>query len=71
MDFITQLPLSNGKTAIWVVVNRLSKSAHFIALSPKYTTVTLATLFLHMIYRLHGLPKSIISDRDPLFLSRF
>nr|GEX11706.1 probable prolyl 4-hydroxylase 10 [Tanacetum cinerariifolium] len=41
MDFITQLPSSNGKTTIWMIVNRLTKAAHFIALSPNYTAVTL------------------------------
>ncbi|GJU97129.1 ty3-gypsy retrotransposon protein [Tanacetum coccineum] len=71
MDFITSLPPSNGKTAIWVIVDRLSKFAHFIALPPHYTAASLATIFLHDIYRLHGLPKSILSDRDPIFLSRF
>nr|GEV15399.1 Ty3/gypsy retrotransposon protein [Tanacetum cinerariifolium] len=46
-------------------------SAHFIALSPNYTAVTLATTFLQNVYCLHGLPKSIVSDRDPLSLSHF
>ncbi|GJS67859.1 ty3-gypsy retrotransposon protein [Tanacetum coccineum] len=71
MDFITQLPPSKGKVCIWVIVDRLSKYAHFIPLSPNYTAVTLASHFMHEIYRLHGLPKTIVSDRDPLFLSRF
>lgn len=69
MDFITHLPPSNGKTAIWVIVDRLSKFAHFIPLSNNFTATTLAAVFLKDIYRLHGLPKSITSDRDPLFLS--
>ncbi|GKC91091.1 ty3-gypsy retrotransposon protein [Tanacetum coccineum] len=71
MDFITNLPNSNGKSAIWVIVDRLTKFAHFLALPPHYTAASLATLFLNHIYRLHGLPKSILSDRDPIFLSRF
>ena len=71
MDFITQLPPSHGKTPIWIIVDRHFKSAHFIALSPNYTSITLPTTFLTTIYRLHGLPKSIVSDRDPPFLSRF
>ena len=71
MDFITQLPLSKGKVCIWVIVDRLSKYAHFLPLSPNYTAITLASIFMHEIYRLHGLPKTIVSDRDPLFLSRF
>ncbi|GJU38314.1 ty3-gypsy retrotransposon protein [Tanacetum coccineum] len=69
MDFITHLPPSNGKTTIWVIVDRLSKFAHFIALPTHYTANSLATIFLKDIYRLHGLPNSITSDRDPLFLS--
>ncbi|GJZ33313.1 ty3-gypsy retrotransposon protein [Tanacetum coccineum] len=71
MDFITNLPLSNGKLAIWVIVDRLTKFAHFLALSPNYTATTLATLYLQQVYRLHGIPKTIVSDRDPIFLSRF
>ncbi|GKC42238.1 ty3-gypsy retrotransposon protein [Tanacetum coccineum] len=71
MDFITQLPPSKGKVCIWVIVDRLSKYAHFLPLSPNYTAITLASIFMHEIYRLHGLPKTIVSDRDPLFLSRF
>ncbi|GJU45175.1 ty3-gypsy retrotransposon protein [Tanacetum coccineum] len=71
MDFITNLPPSKGKVCIWVIVDRLSKYAHFIPLSPNYTALTLASIFMHEIYRLHGLPKTIVSDRDPLFLSRF
>ncbi|GKB94317.1 reverse transcriptase [Tanacetum coccineum] len=71
MDFITNLPSSNGKTTIWVIVDRLTKFAHFLALPPHSTAASLANLFLHQIYRLHGLPKSILSDRDPIFLSRF
>ncbi|KAL4582832.1 hypothetical protein LXL04_007393 [Taraxacum kok-saghyz] len=71
MDFITHLPPSQGKTAIWVIVDRFTKFAHFIPLPPNYTAVSLATLFLHEIYRLHGIPRSIVFDRDPLFLSDF
>nr|GEV57119.1 Ty3/gypsy retrotransposon protein [Tanacetum cinerariifolium] len=71
MDLITNLPPSKGKVCIWVIVDRLSKYAHFIPLSPNYIALTLASIFMHEIYRLHGLPKTIISDRDLLFLSRF
>ncbi|KAJ0585747.1 putative nucleotidyltransferase, Ribonuclease H [Helianthus annuus] len=71
MDFITNLPPSNGKTAIWVIVDRLTKFAHFISLRPNYTATSLATIFLDQIYKLHGLPKSILSDRDPVFVSKF
>ncbi|KAL4583632.1 hypothetical protein LXL04_008212 [Taraxacum kok-saghyz] len=71
MDFITHLPLSHGKSAIWVIVDRFTKFTHFIALPPHYTAVSFATTFLHEIYRLHGIPRTIVSDRDPIFLSQF
>ncbi|XP_058783964.1 uncharacterized protein LOC131658715 [Vicia villosa] len=71
MDFITHLPNSFGHTCIWVVCDRLSKSAHFIALPSKFTARDIAQRFTVEIARLHGAPKSIISDRDPLFLSNF
>ncbi|KAJ0917861.1 putative nucleotidyltransferase, Ribonuclease H [Helianthus annuus] len=71
MDFITHLPLSQGKSAISVIVDRYSKFAHFIALPPKYGAVSLATLFLQNVYKLHGFPKSIVSDGDSIFLSKF
>lgn len=70
MDFITHLPVSAGKTTIWVVVDRFSKTAHFIGLPTTFGAV-LANLFLSNIYRLRGIPKSIVSDRDPIFLSTF
>ncbi|CAM8905715.1 unnamed protein product [Rhodiola kirilowii] len=71
MDFITHLSSSTGKTVIWVVVDRLTKYGHFIALSTGLTAVTLAEKFVQEIVRLHGFPKDIVSDRDPLFMSQF
>ncbi|KAL4578498.1 hypothetical protein LXL04_014621 [Taraxacum kok-saghyz] len=71
MDFITHLPPANSKTAIWVIVDHLTKLAHFISLPAHYTATSLATIFLKDIYRLHVLPNSILSDQDPLFLSHF
>ncbi|KAL0373213.1 UNVERIFIED_CONTAM: hypothetical protein Scaly_1002900 [Sesamum calycinum] len=71
MDFVTHLPASNGRTVIWVVIDRLTKYAHFVGLPTKVTAPSLAATFAVEIYRLHGMPKSIVSDRDPLFLSRF
>jgi hypothetical protein len=71
IDFITALPKSNGKDVIMVVVDRLTKYSHFIALSHPYTVLTVAQLFLTHVYQFHGLPTSIISDRDPVFTGRF
>ena len=71
MDFVTGLPECEGYDAIWVVVDRLSKMRHFV---PCRTTVNargLAEMFLKDVVRLHGLPKSIISDRGPQFAAVF
>lgn len=66
MDFITGLPNSHGYVAIYVVVDRLTKQAHFSALQPGYTASTVADKFVQSVVKLHGFPQSIISDRDPL-----
>lgn len=71
MDFITSLPMSNGESAIMVIVDRLSKYSHFIALKHPYTANKIAQVVLDTIYRLHGLPKIIVSDRDAIFMSKF
>ncbi|XP_058766771.1 uncharacterized protein LOC131640391 [Vicia villosa] len=71
MDFITGLPNSFGYTTIWVICDRLTKFAHFLALPSKFTAKDLAIRFSVEVARLHGTPKSIVSDRDPLFLSHF
>lgn len=71
MDFITGLPPSMGKTSILVIVDRLSKAAHFVSLPPRIDARKLATVFTTEFIRLHGFPKSIVSDRDPLFISKF
>ena len=71
MDFIEGLSKSRGHSVIMVVVDRLSKYAHFLALSHLYTTLVVAQMFLDHIYKLHGLPQSIVSDRDKIFISRF
>ncbi|CAM8956675.1 unnamed protein product [Rhodiola kirilowii] len=65
MDFITHLPPTNNMSTIWVIVDRLTKYGHFIPLPPRMTAVTLAARFVHEIIRLHGIPKDIVSDRDP------
>ncbi|KAG8503456.1 hypothetical protein CXB51_001429 [Gossypium anomalum] len=72
MDFVSGLPLTPGKKdAIWVIVDRLTKSAHFIPVHTDYSLNKLAELYIREIVRLHGIPLSIISDRDPRFTSRF
>ncbi|KAG8485714.1 hypothetical protein CXB51_019031 [Gossypium anomalum] len=72
MDFVSGLPLSpSKKDAIWVVVDRLTKSAHFISVRTDYSLDKLAELYISQIVKLHGVPISIVSDRDPRFTSRF
>ena len=72
MDFIDGLPRSKkGNTSIWMVVDRLTKSAHFIPVKSKHTASYLASLYIREVVRLHGVPSSIMSDRDPLFTSEF
>lgn len=71
MDFVDGLPKSNGYTSILVVVDRLTESAHLVPLSHPYTTAVVAANFVEYIVKLHGLPRSILSDRDPIFFSIF
>ena len=67
MDFIEGLPKSNGKDVILVVVDRLTKYSHFLPLSHPYTAHKVAQLFIDNIYKLHGLPTTIVFDRDRPF----
>ena len=71
MDFIEGLPSSFGKQVIFIVVDRLSKEAHFMALSHPYTAADKAQCFLDHVFKLHGFPDTITSDRDPVFVSHF
>ena len=72
MDFVDGLPRSNrGNEIIFVIVNRLTKNAHFIPVKSTRTTLILAKLFMKNVVRMHEIPSSIITDRDSLFTSEF
>ncbi|GJV16866.1 putative reverse transcriptase domain-containing protein [Tanacetum coccineum] len=72
MDFVTKLPrTSSGHDTIWVIVDRLTKSAHFLPMREDYKMERLARLYLNEIVARHGVPISIISDHDSRFTSRF
>ena len=72
MDFITSLPKSKKKNdSILVVVDKLSKVSHFIPVNSTYKVVHIANMFLKEIFRLHGIPKAIISNRDAKFIGNF
>ena len=68
-DFITKLPLAQGYDAILVIVDRFTKMGHFIPTTEKTSAEGLAHLFRDNIWKLHGLPDSIISDRGPQFVA--
>lgn len=69
MDFVEGLPRSEGKDCILVVVDRFTKFAHFLSLSHPYTTQEVAKVFLDQVVKIHGVPRTIISDRDKVFTS--
>lgn len=72
MDFVTGLPRSKGGyDSIWVIVDRLTKTAHFLPVKTTYTTDRYARIYVDEVVRLHGAPVSIVSDRNPKFTSRF
>jgi hypothetical protein len=71
MDFIMDLPTVRAKNSILVVVDRLTKMAHFTPCSKSITTEETAQLILDGIVRLHGLPEEIVSDKGPQFASKF
>ena len=72
MDFIFDLPRTpTGHDGIWTIIDRFSKQAHFIPVRKKITVDQMAKLFLHHIFKYHGMPTSIISDRDPRMTSLF
>jgi hypothetical protein len=71
IDFVEGFPRVGGKSVVMTVVDRFSKYAHFIPLGHPYTAVSVAQAFFDNIVKLHGLPCSIVSDRDPVFTSTF
>ena len=72
MDFMMGLPkMQVGFNAIWVNIDRLTKSAHFLPIRATYPLEKLAQLYVQEIVRLHGVPSTIISDKDLRFTSRF
>jgi transposase InsO family protein len=72
MDFITDLPLSEGCDQLWVIIDRFTKMAHFIPLKKKNKKAEdLAEVFTREVWKLHGIPADIISDRDSRFTSKF
>ncbi|GMI70463.1 hypothetical protein HRI_000715600 [Hibiscus trionum] len=72
MDFVFGLALTpSKKNSVWVIVHLLTKCAHFFSVHTIYTLDKLPELYIVEIVRLHGVPKSIVSDRDPRFTARF
>ena len=71
MDFVEGLPISEGKDKIFLVVDRLTKYAHFIAMKKLDSTKQITEIFCKNIYKLHGFPKVIVSDRYAKFKGNF
>ena len=72
MDFVSGLPRSSrGHDAIWVIVDRLTMSAHFIHFRVGQSTEALEERYIQEVVRLHGVPESIVSDRDSRFTSHY
>jgi hypothetical protein len=72
IDFVTRLPpTKTNHDATWVVVDRLTKTAHFILVNVRDSMEKFARIYTQEVVRLHGVPSSIVSDKDPRFTSRF
>ena len=72
MDFVVGLPKTrSGRDSVWVIVDRLTKSAHFLLVNTSFSLDRLAKLYVNTIVSRHGIPMSIISDRDLCFTSHF
>jgi len=72
MDFMIGMPRTiRQHDGVWVIVDKLTKAAHFLPIKATFTSKQLANLYIKEIVRLHGVPLSIVSDRDTKFVSRF
>ena len=72
MDFVTHLPRTlQGHDAVWVIVDRPTQLAHFLAVRMTFTLERFYRLYIREIVRLHGVPVSIVSDKDPSFTTHF
>ena len=72
MDFLSGFPLTQREhDLVWVIVDKLTKSSHFLPVRLDYSMDRLVALFVNEIVRLHGIPLSIVSEHDPRFTSRF
>jgi transposase InsO family protein len=71
MDFVEGLPKSKGVFVILVIVDRFTKYGHFVPIKHPYTAKTIAKAVFDNVVKLHGLPKTIVSDRDKVFTSVF
>jgi len=71
MDFITRIRTVQGRDFMYVVVDRLTKYAHFFAIPTRCSVSQVVELFFREVFRLHGLPKTIVSDKGSQFMGRF
>jgi hypothetical protein len=71
MDFIVGLPKSGNNSIIMVVVDHVSKYAHLCALQHPFTATIVAQIFMDHVFKLHGMPHSIVSNQDPTFTNNF
>jgi hypothetical protein len=71
LDFVEGLPKVHGKSVILTVVDRFSKAAHFIPLGHPYTATLVVRAFFDTVVNLHGIPRSVVSDHNPVFTGNF
>ena len=72
MEFVIRLPRSlGGNNAIWVIIDQLTNFSYFLPMKVNFSLEWLAYLYVKEIVKMHGVPSSIVFDRDPLFTSRF